>query len=700
MYGCQEFDENDYLVIVQNRNSKPMPWIGLYVAAASFICLLAVAADVLLGSCRKKLWFPCKYFSLNAATLTLLAVAMKLPLDLNTTMWRANDEQTKLSSTLLMSTLMGNFIISLGSMENKDILANVIALTILLITIIVNICIQISTGVVDFSFWAEEISAIIFMLVLFLTFFSCALTVPVIKKHLESKYNEIHQVASIEELMEETGSLQFVIARSVTSTITDYKWSTVWILDIQIIGVVIGTVAPLFRWFIAVKFKCLEEVRRNFKNEFVVEHYWREKLEEWKGSSIPLQIRCRRHRKVLHGIKHIVLDLCIRLQVIVILGSKLVLFISVWLMGLIISCFYHIKRFKLNLRPGSEATTQSRPTLDPSMELDLSNYVMLLEGEAPLPRKVLINIKGEVDELIHKGKMNRPQNLIGLLRKMSSFSGVKGFDSSQVPSLQSKEPPNSWTLPVVTLASIAMSISSVRSQEVELLIRSMSESLSYARLVESMEKKTGEWRSIKNAADTVWVGVELHQKWLEEDLERINREGKTCKEIVQSLANVAKMIVMEFKEQVDGRMTENPLFWPPRVIAANSMYRISQTILLDNEIGDFEGESHLFEKISVLIADILAACFTNLPKVIVSNCRCNSIEARERSVRRAALLLGETEEILSFLQYHEFTGLSPDQAACIDEWRLRTWQISSLAPVSTINNETVQSNEHVVISIQ
>ncbi|KAI3791675.1 hypothetical protein L2E82_05536 [Cichorium intybus] len=31
----------------------------------------------------RKLWFPCKYFTLNAASLTVIAVAMKLSMDLN-----------------------------------------------------------------------------------------------------------------------------------------------------------------------------------------------------------------------------------------------------------------------------------------------------------------------------------------------------------------------------------------------------------------------------------------------------------------------------------------------------------------------------------------------------------------------------------------------------------------------------------------
>lgn len=72
---------------VEKQLDAPMPWIGMYVAAASFVCTLGMAADVFRGFRSKKYWFPNKFLSLNATSLTLLAVAMKLPLDLTTRMY-------------------------------------------------------------------------------------------------------------------------------------------------------------------------------------------------------------------------------------------------------------------------------------------------------------------------------------------------------------------------------------------------------------------------------------------------------------------------------------------------------------------------------------------------------------------------------------------------------------------------------------
>ncbi|KAL8259575.1 hypothetical protein R6Q59_027528 [Mikania micrantha] len=59
-----------------------MPWVGLYCAVASSICTLAMTADVANGFWQWKLRFPNKIFTLNATTITLNAIAMKLPVDL------------------------------------------------------------------------------------------------------------------------------------------------------------------------------------------------------------------------------------------------------------------------------------------------------------------------------------------------------------------------------------------------------------------------------------------------------------------------------------------------------------------------------------------------------------------------------------------------------------------------------------------
>ncbi|GKC76618.1 hypothetical protein Tco_1127392, partial [Tanacetum coccineum] len=78
--------------------------------------------DFIRGLWNRKLWFPCKILTLNAASLTIVAIATKLPVDLNNSMP--------------------------ATMDSKELFANIIALAILVIILVVNVCIQIDTDVI------------------------------------------------------------------------------------------------------------------------------------------------------------------------------------------------------------------------------------------------------------------------------------------------------------------------------------------------------------------------------------------------------------------------------------------------------------------------------------------------------------------------------------------------------------------------
>ncbi|KAI3728521.1 hypothetical protein L6452_17158 [Arctium lappa] len=94
-YACINIEE--YLNISNRYRlySGPMVWIGIYIAIASGFCIIAMAADLFLGFRNRKFWFPCKYFSLNAASITVITVAMKLPVDLSTPMPGHLDQAAK-----------------------------------------------------------------------------------------------------------------------------------------------------------------------------------------------------------------------------------------------------------------------------------------------------------------------------------------------------------------------------------------------------------------------------------------------------------------------------------------------------------------------------------------------------------------------------------------------------------------------------
>lgn len=690
---------------IQDQLEAPMPWIGMYIASASLICSLAMAADTFNGFRTKRLWFPCKYFPLNATSLTLLAVAMKLPVDLTTAMFANIDWLAKLSSLIFMSASVGNFISSLGSMNDKEILTNVTALAILIITITVNVwiqLIQLKPLVAPEAMLGELLLATVYMLILLVALVSSAISVPTIKRILGSKYKEMQRVVQREEqreaaikywLMAETGSPQFAIARSVVCTsgsavcvvaaltLTEayiraiilckgvksfweaesvYGWSTKWILLVQTFGVAVGTITPLSRWFLALRSRCSENRCRSFGKDFDIESHWTQRLVDWRDSFSSSQIlRHHKCRKYLYCAKSIILNFFIQMQILVVLVSRIHVRVSASIMSPFFSCFGLIHKSE---HPARVFTSNGS-------QLDLSRYLLLLEGETELHWKTSMNIYHQAERVMQKGERMQPENLINLLQKLGNFRGVIDFDSSLVPSLHSQEPPNCWSLPVVTLASIAVSLPNIANHEAKQLVRSVSEGLSLVKLVDDTLDTDGELVSIKNAAGMIWVGVELFWKWQNEDLHETSLKGKNAKEVLQELSSKAEMTVLEFKRDVRDFHMENPVNWPVKVIAANSMYRISQTILLSHNSTGHETEAALFERLRVMIADILAACLTNLAYVVTTKCHRNAIEEREKSVHEAFLLLGKTRQIVELVQKQEWPCLDPDKAACIEEWR-------------------------------
>nr|GEY15756.1 transmembrane protein [Tanacetum cinerariifolium] len=65
------------------------------VAGAALACGIAMTMDALHGFRYKKLWFPCKFFALNATILVLIAIAIKFSMDLNATMPHHQDQLAK-----------------------------------------------------------------------------------------------------------------------------------------------------------------------------------------------------------------------------------------------------------------------------------------------------------------------------------------------------------------------------------------------------------------------------------------------------------------------------------------------------------------------------------------------------------------------------------------------------------------------------
>ncbi|CAK9173201.1 unnamed protein product [Ilex paraguariensis] len=708
-----------------SKFNEPMPWIGIYVAAASAACAMAMAVDVFHGFRYRKFWFPCKFFSLNATTLTLIAVAIKLSVDLNTSMPRRHDQLAKLSSGVFICTVMGNFLPSLGTMENKEIIMNFMALAILVITAIVNICIQLATGVI-FVFWRQHAIVMFVMLVLLAIFASSAVAIPTTKSYFELKYSKKIKLAVKEcsdktdvsvpkklrddlmryWMMAHTSNPQFVMGRSATCTASgafclisaatlaqamlrsyliprsfkfchdesDYKWSTTLVLVTQTIAVAVGTIAPACRWFTAINFRCPIKANKACRCEFKIEHYWIKKLIQWKECPLALKICGRQGRKLAHNMKNQFLDFCIRMQTGIVLVSKLVRLISIFVVSRYLICCRWCNDLKRLLKGNnSVANDNSGSNSQPNPMLELRHFVMHLEGEEELVDLMMENNCDAPHHWIQMGKKKQPKYLIQLLEKSISsreFKGVNEFDSDHVPSFDSEEPPNCWALPVVTLTSIAAALPNIDPRSIKQLRNSVSEGLMYIKVVEDNLDDKRDVVNVRKASEIVWLGVDLYHKWLDVDLHKMALQGKGPKEVLETLADIAKNRFMEFrKKDISGCLRETPSKWPIKVLAANCMYRTCQTLVLDYESRDCKSSEILFERLSAMISDIMGACLTNLKQVISTLCHHSTIEEREESVRRAIILLGKTQEILKILDRQPLPSSDPDQLASIDNWR-------------------------------
>ncbi|KAK1413934.1 hypothetical protein QVD17_29671 [Tagetes erecta] len=230
---------------LEDRYSNPMLWIGMYIALASLCCILAMGADLLHGLRSRKLWFPCKYFSINAASLSVIAVAMKLPVDLSGSMPGDVDQVAKLGSMAFMCTMMANLLPCLASMNSNELVSNIIALGVLVITLVVNMCIQINTGAVSYKEDAQflqdvntkgfdlkllginkdrntiiAVAYVTLLMVLLIIHVCSSLAILKSKEIIDSKYQQGHETAS-KEVEQSTGKL-FLTVEKLQNHVSNY----------------------------------------------------------------------------------------------------------------------------------------------------------------------------------------------------------------------------------------------------------------------------------------------------------------------------------------------------------------------------------------------------------------------------------------------------------------------------------------------
>ncbi|MFS7960870.1 hypothetical protein Hanom_Chr08g00708131 [Helianthus anomalus] len=718
--GFLDFMKNlMYQSELQNKFSKPMVWIGIYIAIASLFCILPMLADLLHGLKHKKLWFPCKYFTLNAASLTAIAVAMKLPLDLNNSMPCTVDQAAKVGSMAFMCTMMANLLPSLATMESKELLINIIALAVQVITLVVNVCIQMKTGVVSNNHDAEYygilssnswIIAFIYvsMLLMLLMIHTCsALLILKSKQILESKYKACHERAlkdlefqqpTVEMLkqhvsnhwiMAGTGNPQFVTVCfattsasgviCVSSTVlhviimlftrpymkyhgSDYKWSALAILITQFTGSLLGTVAPLSRCFASLSFKVSIKRIWSHIRVFKVESYCTQELSDWKQSSIPFKFSSRGCMIVIQDLKVLILNLCVGFRKMVVVACKMTALIPIFFVIGILCCFHCWKWLKVRFDASYKVSVKTRAQTQHNR--DLSQYVLQLQDDMELAERTLTSISKSVTCLIQSAEKQQPNNLRKLLEESSGFEGVGKYDLHQV---REEKYVDCWSLPIVTLTTIAVALPNIQKNMFDRLIRSVREGLTYVIHVEDTLNASEEYVTSQKAARALWLEVDVYHKWLGNKLRNPAHQVNTTKEIVQWFSDTAKNMITGVESKNKKGSDDSSVYIS---VSANSMYRITQTILVSHHTNiDQVSQEELFVQLSSMISHILAACLTNLPRVIAMKCHTSVIEKREESVHVAAQLLGETMQIINRLQNRELPNLNPDELPFIDKWR-------------------------------
>ncbi|XP_076924468.1 uncharacterized protein LOC143586876 [Bidens hawaiensis] len=268
---------------------------------------------------------------------------------------------------------------------------------------------------------------------------------------------------------------------------------------------------------------------------------------------------------------------------------------------------------------------------------DVSGYAVQLEDGIHPTQETMIGISRSFNHFMKKAEKKQSKNLLKLVEKSTSFEGVMNFDNYQVQLLFSPRLANTWSLPVVSLTCIAITFPKISKGKARSLFTSVGEGLLYTGMVEECLNTASEYADIQKETVTLWHEVQDNKKWLENSLETHAFRRKTLVEILTWFVNKAQEIVTEITNK--GFNANNP---PKKLIAANSMYRVAQTIMLDYQGNNGSiSEKELFDLICGMIADILAACLTNIPLVIMKKCNESASEA---SVEAAAKLLGSTRE--------------------------------------------------------
>ncbi|GKF43690.1 hypothetical protein Tco_0130242, partial [Tanacetum coccineum] len=129
---------------------------------------------------------------------------------------------------------------------------------------------------------------------------------------------------------------------------------------------------------------------------------------------------------------------------------------------------------------------------------DLKKYVLQLQDDMELAERTLYGMTRSMNIVIRNAEKQQPKNLTKLLENFSGFEGVGKYDSHHIPPLNEEEYLDCWSLPLVTLTAIAVTLNA-----------------------------TDDYASIQKAARTLWLKVEVNHKWFSNKLRKLTPQVDT-----------------------------------------------------------------------------------------------------------------------------------------------------------------------------
>ncbi|KAJ9555422.1 hypothetical protein OSB04_010036 [Centaurea solstitialis] len=608
-----------------SKFNDPMPWIGIYVGRGIALCRHGHRRRLRSRLPIQEVLVPLQILHFKRHDAHRHRDRDQVLGRSEAAMPRRQDQLAKVSSSAFICMVMGNLLPSLGTMEDTELLMNIVALGILVITAITNICIQMATGVI-FEFWIEHVLIMLLMLD-----FACNLVLFIIGCSNHKVLLELTYEKKLKKAKGVFPSTEFIGGRAATARFREVLDDGVY-LESPVRDRPVRTVLG-FRGVLS------------FQSVILAESY--SGLESCRGRS----------------------DFAVGKIVGFLLQNDPVRF------HLFVSRFLRLK--KLINRDNSISSHDSERELERNPNTSLRHYVIYLEGEEALVDLMMENnlrCHRSLDPDRSKEKAARSDQTSRPIGLVNFFTGVQDFDSDKVP--------------------IAVALPNIDERLVEQLVCGVDEGLKFVNEIENHLDEKKDLKHVRKAAEIVWSGVELYNKWLDVDLQKLaSRESETGPEIIKQLAEISKQKFMEFADKdmvfMNECLQDAPSRWPIKVLAANSMYRICKTLLLEPEKGHHETAK---------------ASFTNLQRVISSKCHQTRIEERDKSIRSAVLLFGKTKKILEILERKRPEVSDHGRLVHIDDWHLvikqmRMDSLHSLSCSST-DQETAASSPDLCISIE